>query len=320
MTQLITLDELDTSPQKRERLSGGSVSIGNFDGVHWGHRDLLARTVAAARRIGGPALAVILDPHPATVLRPHSAPARLTTVDRRAELMGPLGIDFLVVCPATREFLHRTADEFFEFLILDRLSARAMVEGPNFFFGRDRGGDLNRLAKLCRQSDVALEIVQPRVEDERMISSSRIREAIAAGELQAAAAMLGTPYQLSGWVGAGEGRGRRIGFPTANLCRTETLVPGDGVYAATATLDEDEPSCLAAVHIGPNPTFSEDRETKVEVHLLDYAGDLYDRRLSVQFREKIRDVQTFDGPDELVEQLRQDVQLVRDKLGNPFQR
>jgi len=312
MTQLITLDELDTSPRKRERLSGGAVSIGNFDGVHRGHRDLLANVVAAARRIGGPSLAVILDPHPATVLRPHSAPARLTTVARRAELMRPLGVDFLVVCPATPAFLHRTADDFFSFLILERLAARAMVEGPNFFFGRDRGGDLNRLAMLCRQADVGLEIVQPRVEGERMISSSRIREAIAAGELHAAGAMLGTPYELSGWVSPGEGRGRQIGFPTANLARTETLVPGDGVYAATATLGDDNPKQLAAVHIGPNPTFSEDRQTKVEVHLLDYAGDLYDRRLSVQFREKIRDVQTFDGPDELIEQLRQDVQAVRD--------
>jgi len=312
--------DLEPSRQRPRSVRGGAVSIGNFDGVHVGHRELLSRTLANADAVGGPAIAVVLDPHPASVLRPHSAPARLTTIERRAELMSDVGIDFLVVCPIDLKFLDRTAEEFFQFLISDRLRARTMVEGPNFFFGRDRGGNVSVLADLCRRANMDLEIVEPRIEEGRMVSSSRIREAIAAGRIEAANEMLQSSYEITGTVIRGEGRGRTIGFPTANLSGIDTLLPGHGVYAARAFVADAASqqgetgksiAIPAAVHVGPNPTFDDQQRTKVEVHCLDYDADLYGRRLTVQWIARIREITKFDSAESLVDQLRRDVESVR---------
>ncbi len=326
------LDELESVPEVRDRVKRGAVSIGNFDGVHAGHRELLARVRAAADRVGGPAVVVVLDPHPATVLRPHSAPARLTTIPRRAELMGELGIDALVVCPASLEFLNHTADEFFELLIANRLQAESVVEGPNFFFGRDRGGDINRLRVLCEQSGKSLEIVESRMEEERMVSSSRIREAISAGQIRLANTMLQSTYQISGRVAAGAGRGRSLGFPTANLVEVATLIPGHGVYAAYVTgqglpraglsgevlARQGSPAqgpavgpLLAAVHVGPNPTFDDEQRTKVEVHCLDYDGDLYGQTVTVHWLDQLRGVEKFKSAETLAVQIQRDIATVR---------
>lgn len=321
------LDELETDPEVRERVKQGAVSIGNFDGVHVGHRELLTRVRKAADRVGGPAVVVVLDPHPATVLRPHSAPARLMTIRRRAALMSELGIDVLVVCPATLQFLNRTADEFFQLLVSDRLQAKTVVEGPNFFFGRDRGGDINRLRLMCEQTGKSLEIVEPRMEEERMVSSSRIREALSAGNIRSANAMLQSTYQVTGQVAAGAGRGRTIGFPTANLVDIETLIPGHGVYAAQVS-GERQPApenhagpfhagpLLAAVHVGPNPTFDDEQRTKVEVHCLDYDGDLYGEKLTVHWLDQIRGVEKFASADALALQIKRDIAAVRDLAAN----
>ncbi len=329
-TLTCTLDELETHPEIRARVRRGAVSIGNFDGVHIGHRELLALVRAAADRVGGPAVVVVLDPHPATVLRPHSAPARLTTIARRAELMGELGIDVLVVCPATLEFLNRTADDFFQLLINDRLEAQSVVEGPNFFFGRDRGGDIHRLRLLCEETGKSLEIAEPRMESERMVSSSRIREAISSGQMRSANDMLKSTYQTTGQVSRGAGRGRTLGYPTANLVDIPTLIPGHGVYAAQVSCDRGAASekstspMIAAVHVGPNPTFGDEQRTKVEVHCLDYDGDLYGHTLTVHWLDQIRGVKKFDSADALTVQIRCDVAAVRDLASNlssmPFAR
>lgn len=315
------LDALEDETSIQSLVQGGGVSIGNFDGVHVGHRELLARTRANADQVGGPAIAVVLDPHPVSVLRPHSAPARLTTVARRAELMSEVGIDFLVVCPIDLQFLNRSAKEFFDFLITGRLRAKTVVEGPNFFFGRDRGGDVTVLRTLCEQAGVQLEVVQPRIDGGRMISSTRIREAISAGEIEAANAMLHSTYQLTGQVTRGAGRGHRLGFPTANLTEIKTLVPGHGVYAARITGDETSrakmsgPSpVFAAVHVGNNPTFDDQQRTKVEVHCLDYDEDLYESRLTIHWIDRIRSVEKFDSAEALVAQLNRDVAAVRQRV------
>ncbi|WP_236621466.1 bifunctional riboflavin kinase/FAD synthetase [Rhodopirellula sallentina] len=332
-TQILMLDALDARASAREGKAGGdaadaperpsvshgAVSIGNFDGVHAGHRELLARTRANADAVGGPAVVVVLDPHPASVLRPHSAPTRLTTIERRAELMSEIGIDTLVVCPVSIEFLNRTANDFFDYLIVQRLQAKAVVEGPNFFFGRDRGGDVHVLKDLCEQSGMRLEVVHPRIDDGRLISSSRIREAISAGQIEFANTMLQSNYRISGRVTTGERRGRQIGFPTANLTGIQTLVPDNGVYAAKVTIGgsnevsgDSGRELRAAVHVGPNPTFDEERRTKVEVHCLDYDGDLYDRELTVEWIARIRPIEKFTDVDALKQQLHRDVARVRE--------
>ncbi|MCC9644061.1 bifunctional riboflavin kinase/FAD synthetase [Rhodopirellula sp. JC740] len=318
MTSLIHLSELAGNSDLQNSLRGGAVSIGNFDGVHLGHRVLLKRVRHHADRVGGKAIAIVMDPHPAEVLRPHGAPPKLTTLPRRAELMAESSVDALLVCKASKEFLNQTAEEFFERLVVEQLAAKAIIEGPNFFFGRDRAGDTTRLKELAGQRGIDVEIVVPSVQDDRMVSSSRIREAIASGDLELANQMLGSRYELTGVVGKGEQRGRKLGFPTANLEDVATLIPEHGVYAAVAKIDDQ--SLAAAVHIGPNPTFDDRKETKIEAHLLDYDADLYGKMLTLSLVRQIRGIQKFASPAALQQQLQSDLQTVRETVSSLPQR
>jgi riboflavin kinase/FMN adenylyltransferase len=297
-----------------ESIRGGVISIGNFDGVHRGHAALLSDVRRKAVQSGGPAVAVVLDPHPAALLRPENSVTRLTTIPRRAELMEALGIDALVVCQTSREFLKMTAAEFFQSLVVDRLQARAIIEGPNFFFGRDRGGDIGVLAELCKGSGVDLQIVRPAEVDGQMISSTRIRGELEAGRVEAAAGLLGSAYRISGTVMGGAKRGRQIGYPTANLGGIEVVIPAAGVYGGLATTTGQPPYFRAAIHVGPSPTFEHGGGTKVEIHLLDFAGDLYGQTLKVDFIHRLRDIARFESADRLVEQLDQDMKAIRSHL------
>ena len=290
-------------------VQGGVITIGNFDGVHRGHAVLLSEVRRMADQIGGPAVAVVLDPHPATILRPQHAPTRLTWIERRAELMDTHGIDGLVVCETTRQFLGMTAEQFFDLLIRERLKARAMVEGPNFFFGRDRGGDVGRLGSMCAEMGIGLTIVEPTMDDGQMISSTRIRELLGEGKIETANAMLGHCHRIRGNVVSGAKRGREIGFPTANLSQIDVVIPAPGVYGGRVKIDDNEHD--AAVHVGPVPTFEDNGESKVEVHVLDYDGDLYERSLEVDLLHRVRDVTRFESTDKLVKQLHQDISTIR---------
>ncbi len=312
MTQIIPLSELSNSLELQARVTGGVVSIGNFDGVHLGHAALLTRARTLADKLGGPAVAVVLDPHPAAILRPDKMPPKLTWIERRAELMSRFSIDALVVCETTQEFLHLTATEFFELLIVGQLDAEAMVEGPNFFFGRNRGGNIDVLANLCDRHGIDLQIVDPTQVGSEMISSTRIRGLIQSGQVAEATQLLGTAYRIRGKVASGAGRGRKIGFPTANLIEIDVMVPAVGVYAGVASFGDQK--LQAAIHIGPNPTFETDQTVKVEVHLIDYDGDLYGQSLMVDLIARVRDIARFDSPGDLVAQLQADIQTVRSKL------
>lgn len=306
MTQLVPLDRI-SDPAR-----GGVISIGNFDGVHRGHAALLRRVRRLADELGGPAVVVILDPHPAAILRPEKAPAKLTWLERRAELLEPLGIDYLVACPIDREFLQLSAETFFENLVLKELAAKGVVEGPNFFFGHRRGGNVETLRELCERHRIACRIADATEAGEALISSTRIREAIREGDVEAAAQMLGRPHRIRGRVVVGAGRGRQIGFPTANLSDIDVLTPGVGVYGGRVWTPDSVH--VAAIHIGPNPTFENDSQTKIEVHLLDYTGDLYDRPLLVDFLSHVRDIARFDSAEQLCEQLARDMQTIRQQL------
>ena len=308
-------DGNDASDTDLSSIQGGVITIGNFDGVHRGHAELLGRVRGLADQIGAPAVAIVLDPHPATLLRPDLAPERLTRIETRAELMDQIGIDALVVCETSRRFLRMSADQFFGSLIKDRLRAKAMVEGPNFFFGRDRGGDVEVLAGLCDAADIQLQIVQSLQVGRQMISSTRIRQLLNAGSVTEAAELLGHPHRVCGTVESGAKRGRQIGFPTANLCKTDVVVPRPGVYAGHIRFGDQRRA--AGIHIGPSPTFEPNGESKLEVHVLDYDGDLYDQYVQVEFLHRIRDVAKFDSPDALVTQLQQDVSDIRSALSQP---
>ncbi|MDG2221335.1 MAG: riboflavin biosynthesis protein RibF [Rubripirellula sp.] len=296
----------------------GVITIGNFDGVHRGHATLLHEVRTLADQLGGPAVAVILDPHPVSILRPEAAPQRLSWIERRAEKMDSLGIDCLVVCETTREFLRMTADQFFDSLVVERLAAKAMVEGPNFFFGRDRGGDVRRLGALCQEQDLRLRIVDATQTEGQMISSTRIRGLLIEGRVEEAADLLEGPHRIRGTVVQGDQRGRSIGFPTANLDQIDVVVPAAGVYGGVATAAGQ--THYAAIHIGPNLTFEPSGSSKVEIHLLDFEGDLYGDELQVDFMFKLRDIARFDSAEVLVRQLRQDVDLIRDGLTDRLSR
>ena len=292
----------DTLPSS---VRGGAVTIGNFDGVHRGHAVLIDRLVARARGLGGPAVVFTFDPHPAQVLYPESVPPPLTWTERKAELLGALGVDVVIACPAERAVLSLTPDEFFEQILRERLAARAILEGPNFFFGRNRSGSLEYLQLLCDRAGVLLEVVEPVLADGVCVSSSRIRELIQAGRMGAADELLTQPYRVHGRVVRGAGRGAQIGFATANIEPVGMVLPPLGVYAGRAWLRDAGYS--AAIHIGPNPTFGED-QVKFEVHLVGYSQPLYGETLAVDFLDRLRDIRPFGDVAELQRQLRRDVE------------
>ncbi len=289
-------------------LQGGAVTIGNFDGVHQGHAKLLEQLTLRAREVCGPAIVLTFDPHPVRILRPELAPPPLTWTSRKAELLSDLGVDAMVVYPTDKKLLSLSAEQFFEKIVIQRLGAKALVEGPNFAFGRDRGGSIEILQSLCDAHDVQLQIVPPLLEGDQFVSSSRIRAAISTGDVDMAAKMLTRPYRVRGMVTHGMNRGAAMGFPTANLDGIDTLVPAAGVYAAVAWW-QGRPYA-AAVNVGGNPTFAE-AEHKFEVHLLDFKEMIYGHVLSVDILSRLRGVEAFDNKDALFAQVQQDIVAVR---------
>jgi riboflavin kinase/FMN adenylyltransferase len=293
---------LDSLPPN---LQGGAVTIGNFDGVHLGHARLIERLEGRAAELGGPAIVFTFEPHPVVLLRPEAAPPPLTWAERKAELLKDLGVDTVIAYPTDEPLLRLTPEEFFERIVCERLQAKAVVEGPNFRFGRDRRGDVSLLADLCRRAGIALEIVEPVKAGEGYISSSRVRECIRKGDVDGARSMLTRPYRVRGFVTHGARRGATIGFPTANIEAVDTLLPGIGVYAGQA--HSTSGTWPAAINIGPNPTFSE-HALKFETHLIGYSGSLYGQPLEVDFLARLRDIQPFGSVEKLKQQLGADIQ------------
>ncbi len=290
---------------------GGAATVGNFDGVHRGHAALLAETRALAAELGGPAVALTFDPHPRDLLRPDLAVPPLTPTADRIRLLQEAGADHVLILRTTLDLLHLTAKEFFVQVLRERLAVKALVEGKTFGFGRNREGTIDTLADLCRGAGIPLTIVPPVVLDGGEASSSRVRHCLLKGDIEEAAKVLGRPYRLHGITAVGRRRGRTLGFPTANLDPLLNLSPGDGVYAVRVHVGEEK--WPGAANVGPNPTFGENAR-KVEVHLIGFHGDLYGRPLAVDFVRRLRDTRSFKGVDDLVEQLRRDVEQARQAL------
>jgi riboflavin kinase/FMN adenylyltransferase len=295
-----------------DSLRAGAVSIGNFDGVHRGHARIVERLVAQARAVGGPAVVFTFDPHPVRLLRPDRAPPPLTWTDRKAELLAELGVDGVLAFPTDLDLLSLSATTFFQRIVCEQLRAKALVEGPNFYFGQNREGNVTLLTKLCGSAHVALEIVEPLEIDGLLVSSSRVREAISAGRIDEARECLTQPYRIRGMVTHGAARGAKLGFPTANIEAIDTILPGAGVYAGRALTGGK--LWPAAIHIGPIPTFG-DHAPKIEVHLLDFSGSLYGQPLEVDLLTRLRHVQPFANVEALKKQLTQDVETTRRVLG-----
>ena len=283
---------------------GGAVAIGNFDGVHCGHVAIAKRLLERAKAVRGPAIVFTFDPHPVRLLRPEQCPVPLTWTERKAQLLHGAGVDWIVAYPTDTALLSLSAQDFFETIVRGTLDSKAMVEGPNFYFGHNREGTIGRLAELSAAAGISLDIVPPVEIDGALVSSSRVRQLIAAGDLAAANRLLSQPYRIRGIVTHGAGRGAKIGFPTANLEGIDTLLPAVGVYAGRAwVLGERWP---AAINLGTSPTFG-DESIRVEIHLIGQRESLYGQPMEVDFLARLRDIRPFPSIDALVEQLNADV-------------
>jgi riboflavin kinase/FMN adenylyltransferase len=280
------------------------VAIGNFDGVHLGHARIVERLLARAKQVGGPAIVFTFDPHPVRLLRPQQAPPPLTWTDRKAELLSELGVDAMLAYPTDEALLALSPQDFFDRIVREALAAKAMVEGPNFYFGHNRAGTIDVLRGLCDAAKISLDIVEPLTVSGDFVSSSRVRKLIQAGDVSSAARLLTQPYRIRGMVTHGAARGTKLGFPTANLDAIDTLLPAVGVYAGRVMLPDR--TWPAAINIGPNPTFGE-HAVKVEVHLIGFQGSLYGQPIEVDFLSRLRDIRRFGGIDELKKQLTDDI-------------
>lgn len=286
------------------------VTVGFFDGVHRGHQAVLARTVGAARERGRAAVAVTFDRHPREILTPGQEPRLLTTVERKASLIAETGVDVLVVLEFTEEFSRWPAEGFVERVLRDGLHSEHVVVGSNFTFGYKAMGTPAMLAEVGPANGFTVEGVSLVELDGRRVSSSSVRDALAAGDLEWPRRALGRRFVLDGRVVTGAGRGHGLGFPTANL-RTwpRLLLPGNGIYAGRAqVLGEDH---LAAISCGTNPQFGSE-PLHVEAYLLGFAGDLVGEHLAVEFWARIRDEKVFGTPEALALAIADDVRRTRE--------
>jgi riboflavin kinase/FMN adenylyltransferase len=294
------------------------VTIGNFDGIHLGHQAILQTVVSRARALSGEAVVYTFEPHPRKVLRPESAPALLTTLEQKLELIEAAGADAVVLEPFDLEFAKTPPDVFVRECLHQRLRPVEVYVGYDFHFGRDREGSMRLLTELGPRLGFAVTII-PEVEiDGGDVNSTRIREVLAEGNPELAARMLGRPYSVRGMVVRGDERGRTIGFPTANLAPENEVLPAAGVYTGTLRLldggDPPEESRLrAVVNVGMRPTF-QGRELRVEAHAIDWTGDLYSRRVELSFAARLRGERRFESVDALRAQIAADVDEGRRRL------
>ncbi|MTV23926.1 bifunctional riboflavin kinase/FAD synthetase [Nitriliruptoraceae bacterium ZYF776] len=288
------------------------ITIGNFDGVHRGHRVLLKRAVSAAEDADVRSVAVTFHPHPAAVLRPGSEPAAIQSLEDRSTGLLRVGVDLVLVLPFTRELSSLSPDAFVEQVLVDRLQATKVIVGANFRFGHKAAGDVVTLTDAGAVHGFATEAVTLLELDGAPISSSEVRRRIAEGDLGWANRALGRPFELRGEVVRGEARGRTIGFPTANVeVPAGRLLPAHGVYVCEAELAGER---LGAVtNVGTRPTF-DGQGTTVEVHLLDVDRDLYGHELTVRFLDRLRGERRFGGLEELRAQIRVDADAARAAL------
>ena len=293
------------------------VTIGVFDGVHRGHQRIVARAAQAGRERNLPVVVITFDPHPDEVIRPGSHPPFLSSARRRAELLASLGADAVCVLPFTLEFSRLDPDEFVRAVLVERFHAAVVVVGEDFRFGHKAAGDVSLLAKLGEKYEFTVEGMPLLIADGATISSTSIRQLLAAGDVAGAAKALGRPHRVEGVVVRGHQRGRALGFPTANLeTPPHTAIPADGIYAGwLASLDgggHDAERWPAAISIGTNPTFGEGERT-VEAYAIDRDDlDLYGVHAAIDFTARLRGTLRFDSVDALVEQMRRDVDLARE--------
>lgn len=306
---------LDAVPEQWGRCV---VTIGVFDGVHLGHQELIGQAVGIARSEGVPSVLLTFDPHPSEVVRPGTHPPVLTTVVRKAELVEAIGVDVFCALPFTPELAALSAADFVDGMLVDKLHAAVVVIGENFRFGNRAGGDLGTLEALGASRGFRAVGVPLLVLEDIALSATSVRSRLEAGDVEGAAHALGRPHRVDGVVVHGAQRGRELGFPTANLSTERyAMIPADGVYAGrVVALDEyggtipDGGLGIAAISVGTNPTF-DGQDRRIEAYVLDFAGDLYGRRIGVEFAHRLRGMIRYDGLEPLKAQMADDVEQTR---------
>jgi riboflavin kinase/FMN adenylyltransferase len=294
-------------------LQNSWLTIGVFDGVHRGHQQIIKKLTTGAHANAAPAVVLTFDPHPASVLGGREIKC-LTLADERAELLGNLGVDVVITQPFTRELSTVTAYDFMSRL-RRHLGLKHLLIGYDFALGKGREGNAQRLTEIGAELGYNMEVVASLSDESGVISSTEIRKLIEVGNVAEAARLLGHPYSLHGTVIHGDGRGRTIDVPTANIAYShQKMIPAKGIYACWAHLNDQK--YLAAINIGTNPTFTPDKQTpNVEAHLLDFRGELYGKDVRLEFVERLRDELRFNSVDVLLEQIWKDVEMTRKILG-----
>ncbi|HMP46901.1 MAG TPA: bifunctional riboflavin kinase/FAD synthetase [Sphingopyxis sp.] len=303
---------LDGHSRIESPLRGGVIALGNFDGFHGGHQAVVGRAVRHARDEGRACIVATFDPHPVRFFKPGAPPFRLTTLDQRQELFAAAGADAMLVLPFDAALAGTTAEDFITALLLGRYGAAGVVTGADFVFGKGRGGDVVTLADHARRLGFFTEMVAPVDDAEEVISSSRIRDALQAGDCATAARLLTRPFTVRGVVRHGAKTGRQLGFPTANIDMGTYLRPRYGIYAVTGRL-ADGRLLKGAANLGIRPSFDPPKEL-LEPHFFDFAEDLYGQEIDVAFRAFIRPEAKFDDMDALTAQIAADCDRARELL------
>ncbi len=290
-------------------MRGAVIALGNFDGFHRGHQAVAREAVEWARAEGRPAIIATFDPHPVRHFSPDAPPFRLTTLDQREALFAAAGADAMMVFAFGAELAATTAESFVSDLLVDRLGAGAVVTGEDFTFGKGRGGNVRVLAELGARLGLRARAVGPVTADDEVVSSSRIRDALIAGDCATATRLMTRPFAVRGTVMHGDKLGRTIGFPTANLLMGTYLRPRYGIYAVTARL-ADGRLLKGAANLGIRPTFDPPKEL-LEPHFFDFAEDLYGQEIEVEFRHFLRPEWKFDGVEAMMHQIARDCDEAR---------
>lgn len=302
-----------TTIERTDAFRNPVVTLGNFDGVHLGHQKIFTRLTQRARELRGQSIVYTFEPHPVKVLYPQQDVPLIISYEERASLIEGFGVDVLICARFDMEFASQGAREFVEKVLHQRLGVREVLVGYDYAFGRGREGNTDFLHAMGQELGFRVEVVSPVMMDGEAVSSSRVRKAVQGGEVALANRMLGREFASEGVVQRGHGRGKGLGYPTANLSLETELTPKPGVYVVRVYLPGVPQPLGGMANLGTNPTFS-DQRSSFEVHILDFQGELYGQRIRVGFVDRLRDERRFPSPRALVEQLRLDEEASRSIL------
>ncbi len=302
---MIIFESLDIS----ERFSSPVLTIGNYDGVHIGHKTIIEQVKEKARLMGGTSMLMTFDPHPLTVVRPDAFIGLISPVPLKKRLIEECGIDVLIIAPFTEEFRRVEPEDYVKDILVGRLGIKGLIVGYDFRFGKQGKGDVDLLRRLSDTYGFFFEVVEPITLGGEKIGSNRIRHMIQEGETERAIAFLGRPYMMTGRVVKGFGRGRELGFPTINIESAFQLVPKTGVYSTE--IETGKGRFCSVTNIGYNPTFG-GKELSIETYILDFSGDLYGQEVTLSFCRRIRNETKFGSVDELKERIAMDVRMTRE--------